>query len=349
MIKSRRGTALLMLVVVGLVLAGCAAPAAPPSPSAATTPSVGVTPRPAATPTSRLERVLVGSPATSLDFIPLIVGIQKGIFKEEGIDAVEQIIKSDIAVAGLMAKEIDYMTAVGSTSRAAVRGIPLRVIIFTLISPYQAIYARAGINTVEDLRGKKLAVSGLFATTATFAREVLKRHGMDGDKDLVMVVLDNPLAISALQAGSVDAWVAAPPQDGQVRKLGYKLVTDVTEVVLPPGGGLGTTAAKIKENPQQVKKMLKGSLRSMEYIRNNRAEMVKLVAKHFELDEEISGYSLDSQVKIFTKAGIPSEAGIKLLIDDAKRTANVKEEVPVDRVVDLSILKEVQAELKIGP
>ncbi|MBI2848544.1 MAG: ABC transporter substrate-binding protein [Chloroflexi bacterium] len=342
-----------MMGMVGLVtslalfLSGCA-PAGPPAPPVINAPSVVATARPA-TPTTRLERVIVGSPATALDFLPIIIGIEKGIFKEEGVDAVEQIIRSDIAIAGLMAKEVDFMTAIGSATRAAVRGVPVKAVIYTLSSPYMAIYARSGINTVEDLRGKKLVVNGLIDTTAVFARELGKRHGIDADKDISMVILDAPLAVGALQAGSVDAVVIYPPQDGQLKKKGFKMVTDVSEVVLPPAGGLAGTVAKIKENPQQVKKVIRGSLKSMEYIRNNRSEVVKVIAKHFGLDEDISGYAYDSQVKIFTKAGTPSEAGMKLLIEGARTASNVKEDVPADKVADLSILKEVQSELKIGP
>ena len=66
-----------------------------------------------------------------------------------------------------------------------------------------------------------------------------------------------------------------------------------------------------------------------------------------KIDKEMATATYDSSLKSFSDdLGLP-EDGLRLLISEAQRTAKVDREIPLSKVVDLSILREVQKELAI--
>ncbi|TMA05763.1 MAG: ABC transporter substrate-binding protein [Deltaproteobacteria bacterium] len=104
-------------------------------------------------------KVLVSAPAKSLTWFPAFFAKEKGFYKDEGLDVDFVVMGPQLALQALVTGDVGYTTALGSTMRGAVRGLPIRVVLTICEKPHFALIARPGINSVAALKGKVLGVS----------------------------------------------------------------------------------------------------------------------------------------------------------------------------------------------
>ena len=76
----------------------------------------------------------------------------KGFYRAEGLDVDYVIMKPQVAMQALIAGDVGYTTALGSTIRAALRNVPFRVVMTIADKPLFALIAQPGIHSVEELR-----------------------------------------------------------------------------------------------------------------------------------------------------------------------------------------------------
>jgi ABC-type nitrate/sulfonate/bicarbonate transport system substrate-binding protein len=104
---------------------------------------------------------------------------------------------------------------------------------------------------------------------------------------------------------------------------------------------------KIKERPDEIKKVIKAGIRANNYIRTNREGTIQFLMSQQKIDREIAAATYDSVHKAFNEDGSVPEDGLRLLIEEAKKSVKVDRQVSVSDVADLSILREAQKELGI--
>jgi len=119
-------------------------------------------------------KVLVSAPSRSLTWFPAHLTREKGFYRAEGLDIDFIVMKPQVALQALIAGDVGYTTALGSTMRAGVRGLPLRVVMTIADKPLFALMARPGVNSVEELKGKFVGISSFGASSDTLARAVLR-------------------------------------------------------------------------------------------------------------------------------------------------------------------------------
>jgi hypothetical protein len=124
-------------------------------------------------------KVYVSVPSKSLTWFPAHLTKEKGFYRAEGLEVDFIIMKPQVALQALIGGDVGYTTALGSTMRAGVRGLPLRVVMTIADKPLFALIARPGINSVDELRGKLLGISSFGASSDTLARAVLRRYKMN--------------------------------------------------------------------------------------------------------------------------------------------------------------------------
>lgn len=106
-------------------------------------------------------------------------------------------------------------------------------------------------------------------------------------------------------------------------------------------------AKRIKERPDEIKRMIKAGIEANRYISHNREGTLQVMMEWMRIDRETAAATYDSVVKTYGDDLSLPEDGLRLLIDEAKKNAKVDREVSIDQVADLSILKEVQREMGI--
>src|SRR4029434_5905065 len=101
------------------------------------------------------QKVRVAMPAKSMTFLNFYVGDKFGIYKAEGLEVSLEVIKTEVGVAGMVAGEIDYTSAIGSAMRAAATGMPIKAIMFSMDRVLIYMFARPARKAMEAPRGAR--------------------------------------------------------------------------------------------------------------------------------------------------------------------------------------------------
>lgn len=296
------------------------------------------------------QKVRIAMPAKSMTFLNFYVGDKFGIYKAEGFEVSLEVIKPDVGVAGMVAGEIDYTSAIGTAMRAAATGVPTKAAMFTMDRVVVYMYAKPSIKSIEELKGgKTVASTGLVATPTYAAKAMARAHGLNPDRDLTFVFTgDAGNSLTSLLSGATDVAMLSMPFNVKAEEMGFRNLGNAIDYLQTPFAGLGVTEAKIKNNPAQVKRMIRATLKSVEFTRDpaNQDKVVGLLIDEFKLERKAATAALRDLIKAFSKDGTTSEDAVKLEIRDIREQAKIKAEVPVSQLVDYKLLEEVLAEMK---
>ncbi len=287
---------------------------------------------------------------SSLDaaFLTPIVALKRGFFKEEDIDPEIIRMNANISITALATGDTDYTTIFGSVVRAAIRGLPVKVVASFLDSPTQMLLARQEYKSVKELKGKTLGVSTFGATADVSARMMFRYSGVDPEKDVKIIALGADQArFTALKEGIVDVIVISPPADLEGKKFGFRVLARAYELFNFPFVGLGANLKKINERPDEIKRVIKALIKANRYIRSNRDGSIEVLAEWSRAAKENAAISYDSVVKVFNQDGSIPADGLQSVIESAVKEAKVTRPVLPNDVSDLTMLREAQKELGI--
>src|SRR6476469_7123278 len=290
------------------------------------------------------QKVRVAMPAKSMTFLNFYVGDKFGIYKAEGLDVSLEVIKSEVGVSGMVAGELDYTSAIGSAMRAAATGVPIKATMFTLDRIIVYMFAKPTLKSIEELKGGKVVATGLLATPTYAAKVMARAHGVNPDKDLTFISTgDVANSLAALQSGTADVAMLSIPFNFRAEELGFRNLGNAVDYLQSPFAGLGATDAKMKSNPAQVKRMIRATLKGMEFTKDptNQEKVAGLLMDEFKLDRKTAGLSLREIIKAFTRDGTTSEDAVKVEIKEIREQAKIKAEIPISQLVDYKLLEEV--------
>lgn len=295
-----------------------------------------------------LDRIRIAVSNPNMPNLTSAVAQKKDFFKEVGLDAEIIRMNPNVSVTALASGDIDYCQLFGAVVSGAIAGLPVRVVAGFLDNWPMTLIAQPEYKSIKDLKGKTLGVSSYGATPDVGARLIFKHFGVDPEKEIKVLALGSDAArISALKQRVVDVIVISPPADAQMEKLGFKILARAYELFNFPYLGLGTHARKLKERPDEVKRAIKATIRANRFIRESREEAVRILVDWGKVERDYAYASYDALRNLFNADGGVPEDGLRLVIDQARRNAKVTREVSSADVVDLTLLREAQAELGI--
>ena len=242
----------------------------------------------------------------------------------------------------------DYTMIFASVIRAAMRGIPLKVIAVLIDSPPYAFIARPEIAGMKALKGKTVGIGVYGSSNDIIARMMLERSGIDPDKETKLVAFGSDGArFAALKEGLVEAAIIAPPADAQARKLGLSILARANDLFKFPHIGLGTTNKKLKENPQEVARVIRAFIKANRFVRDNRQEAINILVSWGRTQREDAIASYDSTWQVFSPDGTMPDDGMRLVIDDAQKALKATRTFAITEVADAGPLREAQRTLGI--
>jgi NitT/TauT family transport system substrate-binding protein len=275
---------------------------------------------------------------------------KNGFFKDETLEAEIIRMNPNVAITALATGDVDYCQLFGAVVGGAIAGLPVRIVAGYLDNWPMTLIAQPEYRSIKDLKGKTLGISSFGATPDVAARMMLKQAGVDPEKEIKVLALGSDAArLTALTQRVVDVVVISPPADAQMEKQGYRILARAYELFSFPYLGLGTHTRKIKEKPDEIRRVIKATIRANRFIRDNRDEAVRTLIGWGKVEREFAYASYDALKNLFNADGAVPEDGLKLVIEQARRGAKVTREVAPNEVVDLSFLREAQAELGIKP
>jgi ABC-type nitrate/sulfonate/bicarbonate transport system substrate-binding protein len=291
---------------------------------------------------STSEKVRIAVPGKSLTYLPLFLGKEQGLFRDQGIDLELIMIPGPIAAAALQAGEIDYTAAPNIAMRAAIRGAPVRPVMFFQIRLGFSLIGQPGM-TPDKLN--TIAVNGVGTATHYAALATMDKLGQGGRKILYIGTASTTMSYQALINKTVDAAIITPPFISMATTSGYVYLGDSFHI---PGvlGGLGATMRHLTEKRKQTKRVIYATLRAIDRIASNREEVIDYIKKEYHVEHKIALESYDIMKRTFNPSGDIDDNDLKQIVEQVKKEIGVTADIPLDRVADLSILREVQAELK---
>ena len=291
------------------------------------------------------DKIRIAMPADAGHFtFPLAQ--KRGFLKEEGIETDIITISGPVANIALSNGDLDYFTGFGSGMRSMLQGLPARILVCYRPLPHFVLLGRPELKSVKDLKGKTIGVA-LGGGPDLVARLIIKHFGLDPDKDMTFVRGGNETALARMKQGLMDATSAPVPWDYRAKKMGFNVLARAEDLFTYPISGLIAHTKKIKEKPDEIKRLIKAGIKANRYMRANRDGTIPILMSTYKLDKEVASALYDSFVKGFNDDGSLPEDGFRRLIEDTKTITKVDREIALSEVADLSILREAQKEMGI--
>jgi NitT/TauT family transport system substrate-binding protein len=292
----------------------------------------------------KAEVVRIAYPSRGVTVLPLRIAQVQGFFQQERLEAELIQMRAGITVTALTTGDLDFGAPLDSIIRAAARGQPLKAVVSFVNKPMHYLVAKPQIGTVEELRGKTIALNSFGSSEQLTLYAILRSHGIEPDKKEVQIVFlgDSPVRLEALKRGIVDATMVLIPHVILASNAGFKVLGHAGSFMELSTPGLGTTDRLLKQKPEQVKRTVRAAIKAVLFMRKNKEQSVRIMMSWLALDRDVAEKSYDMALDSFSEDGSPSRKGLMTSIE----LAGVKENVSPSRVFDFSLLQEAQSELK---
>jgi len=302
---------------------------------------------------AQAEKIRTAIPQANLNYLSVYVADAKGFFREEGLDNETVVISGPLSIAALLSGDVDYSGAGGSGMRAALKGAPVKGIMFQADKVTFYLVADPSIKSAADLKGKKIAIGSAGDTQDRIMTMFAERGGVSA-KDIIRIAMgaDTSTRVMAIKTGAAHATTVDPGGLVFAQKEGLHSLGFLGDLFPMPFQGFVTTDKKIRENPGQIKRWLKAAIRGLMYVRERPEESVDLGIKKLQLGNATRPMIVEG-TKNYLRAvsqgvpGLPSAVGIKNFLEyDIKIPMQIKEDIPPERLLDLQLVEEVKKELE---
>jgi NitT/TauT family transport system substrate-binding protein len=297
--------------------------------------------------TPSLKKIRIGYPSLSFRQSNVWVAREMGLFTKYGLEVEPIFLRGgQMATQALVAGDPPIVN-IGTVVQASLQGYNL-VLVAAVESYYdQIVFARKGINKLEDLKGKRFGISGFGSATHNASNMLFKHLGMEPNKD-VMIIAGGPDAerLGAMMSGKMDATFFTSSSSAPARKQGLNELFQIADLKIEvQGNGFATSKSYIVSNRDTVKNALKGFVEAIYFIYANKAETQKVFAKYMRTsDREVLEDSYQGYIKMIPKKPYPTLKGIQYMLDlVAPQLPQAKNAKP-EQFVDLSFLQELEKE-----
>jgi ABC-type nitrate/sulfonate/bicarbonate transport system substrate-binding protein len=300
---------------------------------------------PSQLPALAADKIKFALPGNSMGYLPLFVAVHRGFFKDEGIDIELPRLIPAMAQNALMSGEVQYHGLADSGLRLAAKGAPIKAIFYGADRPMYYLVGQKEIRSVAELKGKKVGVSQFGGTSDLSARLALRKFGVEPERDALLIQIGaEGTRVAALKVGSVDAIIVPVPAVVLLKREGFNELSFVGDVVEFASNGYSTTDQRIKEHPQEVKKVLRAMYRGLRFAKENPEGTIGVIEKEWKVEPDVAKESYKAIVKALNDDGIIGERQLRVHFDIIRKSEKNVGEIPIDKVVDFRLLREVGRE-----
>jgi NitT/TauT family transport system substrate-binding protein len=293
-----------------------------------------------------LKRIKIGYPSLSFRQSNVWVAKEMGLFNKYGLE-VEPILfrGGQVATQALVSGDPPIVN-IGTVVQATIQGHNV-VLVAAVETKYDLIiFTRSGITQMEQLRGKRLGITG-FNSATHYASIILARHLNADLKEFTLIPagLDTE-RIAAVNSGVLDATYVATSAAPLARKAGLQELVQIGDLgVEVQGNGFATSRAYIASNRDTVKSALKGFVEAIYFIYSNKKDAQRVFSKYMRSnDPAVLEDSYNGYIKSIPKKPYPTLKGIQFMLDVLTPTLPQAKNFKPEQFVDLSFLQELEKE-----
>jgi NitT/TauT family transport system substrate-binding protein len=281
--------------------------------------------------------------ALATSTLPTWIADTEGFFKQEGVDPeISYVQGSSTALPALASGNLDIIEAQPAVSvQGQLRGEDTVVLATHIPYADQRIVARAGIKTMDDLKGQSIAVSKPGTVTDNVVRWVLKHYNLTPDQDAKVTYLNSqPGQLAAVEKGLVAATLVPAPYDFIAEKGGAHLLLDVRKLNYAyPVDGVVSTRSFVHDHPKETVAYLKAYVRGVRYARSNPEQSKQILGKFTkQSDPQILDEAYKAQMQDWADPPVPFLEGIKTVLPfykggEGKNPADFIDPKPMDQAL----------------
>ena len=285
-----------------------------------------------------------------MSFLSGGVAKYQGYFKDEGLDVEVLQMNANVSVAALAAGNVDYNLILQSVVTANLRGLPLKIAGILIERPNHVVVAHPSIQKFADLKNKKIAISSFGSLVDILARLTAAHFNLDPRSEVQYVAAGSSSArVAQLQAGVVQAAFVTPPGNLRAEAMGFKTLLRIRDLFPFPVNGIGLTEQKLKNNRDEVKKIVRALLRANRYIINNPKGAVKILSDWGRTKPEVAEDAYNDNAKNYSRNLLVSKATLENVIESTRWNVESKKNVAVDDIFDFSLVRELLKEMGESP
>ncbi|MDY7032879.1 MAG: ABC transporter substrate-binding protein [Thermodesulfobacteriota bacterium] len=291
-------------------------------------------------------RVRIGYLQTDLHQLAVFVALEKGLFLKEDVNIeIGGIFKAgpeEMSAFAAGSLDVGYVGEAPATTAVA-NGITDVKVLAQVNKEGSALLVgkNSPIKSIEDLRGKTIAIPGFSTVQDFLVRKALVRHGM-GFNEVKIIVIKPPEMMWALESGDIDAFIAWEPHVAKTitKGIGRILLTshDIWEhhpcCVLVADNGF------LEEHPEVIRKIVQVHIKATDFINAYPDEAVKIGIRYTGMDEN----AVRQAMKNIEFDYLPSREGEMEYVDFLNSLGYIKIVDPkafTDTFIDSSFLKEI--------
>lgn len=302
-----------------------------------------------------LTKVRVGDLRSEF-WLPLYVAYEKGFFKEQGLD-VELVAFKDGPIALQSALNGEVAFSVLSTEPVLIaydQGLKSKIIMATLKNKPFMIVANESINSIAELKGKKIAAGTPGSSPYAFVTSILKKHGINPKKDVELVNMDYGASLAALNNNQIQATFLDSTRINQSDLSKVNVLIDTVDVKTHKeiyktdkyeASIVVASAEFINENPETTQKFANAMYQAMQWQQKNDDKTIAQTIEPLFPDLDMVDIIKLTRSSL-SKDGVISKEGFAAMSNFAYSEGLIKKEIPFKNVIDLTFIKNAAIEMK---
>ena len=261
------------------------------------------------------ERVRTVVPRATLNYLSIPVAETKGFFRDQGLENETIVIPGSTAIAALVSGNVDYSGAGGTGMRAALRGAPIKAVMFQTEKVTWYLLAAPEIQKISDLRGKRVAVGTIGDTQDALITMMVEREGISSREitRIAMPSRNTATTLLSLKTGAFSAAVVNADESLLGEKEGLRTLGFIGDLFPYPFQGFVAADKMIAERPNDVKRWLRAMARSLMFIRDRPEEAADIALKKLPMGNMNRALVIEG-IRRFAKAlpdGVPGLPSLK--------------------------------------
>ena len=292
---------------------------------------------------AQLKKVRFSTTGVSVSELPFKVAQLRGFYREEGLEVETILIRGAVGMQALLGGSVDYTSASGSTIAAAVRGLPVKLVFISSSKPQFDLISQPQIKSVQELKGKIVGISSRGGSNDLMMQMILQKNGLAPNKDVSTIIVGaQEETVLALRTKLIAAALLTPPRPFMLQREGYNRIAYSGDYLSTyANGGIGVTDEKIKTNPAEVAAFVRAVVKALQFSRQNRAEMIKMMPGYLGIKDAVMTEQLyDLYLTRQSVDGSVDENWMKGAIEFTQKTlGGATKEVPPSQVFDFSFVQ----------
>jgi NitT/TauT family transport system substrate-binding protein len=301
-----------------------------------------------------VDRVIIGNVSRTVEQLPNYAATDKGFFAQEGIQGDVVLIGStDTLVQALISGQINVAIVDPSAAINAVeRGATLKIIGGTVPIAAYTLVGCPKYKTIKELKGTTIGVVSLVSGSTIFLREMLKKEGLELNRDY-SIIQGGPTTqrLASLKGCNTSATMVLGGDLPRARELGFPEIARLHDYIPNLQFHSFIVDSRWAEvNSQLTVRYLKAMVRAMQWAHAHKEEAADLVTKRTGIPLKYTRATVEEYLSqgIISRDGSVNREGFQRLIDLMGERLFKQRPYPApEKYLDMSYLRRAQQELGV--